>query len=39
MHARMNYERTDPETLLSKMKMSPDGVAWNTLFEASYERL
>jgi len=38
MHARMTYDLADPRSMLSKMEMSFDGVAWNTLFEGRYTR-
>lgn len=38
MHARLTYDLTDPQRLLSSMEMSQDGVAWNTLFDGRYER-
>ena len=39
MHARMTYDLSDPQHLLSKMEMSQDGVNWKTLFEGRYKRL
>jgi len=39
MHVRMTYDLTDPRSLVSKMEMSPDGSAWNTVFDGRYERV
>lgn len=38
MHARLTYDLADPQGLRTRMEMSQDGVAWNTLFEGSYRR-
>ncbi|HLB01395.1 MAG TPA: hypothetical protein VJO14_08415 [Bacteroidota bacterium] len=38
MHARMTYEMSDPDQMVSKMEMSKDGVAWMTLFDGRYKR-
>jgi len=38
MHARLTHDLGDPGHMLSKMEMSSDGIAWNTLFEGRYER-
>ena len=38
MHVRMTSDLTAPGTMVSKMEMSPDGVAWKTLFDGRYER-
>jgi hypothetical protein len=38
MHARLTYDLTDPQLLVSKMEMSQDGVAWITLFDGRYKR-
>jgi hypothetical protein len=39
MHARLTYDLTDSQHLLTKMEMSQDGATWNTLFEGRYTRL
>ncbi len=39
MHARMTYDVAEPQCMFSKMEMSPDGTAWNTLFEGRYQRI
>jgi len=38
MHARMTYDLTDPEIMLSSMEMCPDGLDWKRLFEGRYRR-
>lgn len=38
MHARLTYDLSDPQRMLSSMEMSRDGVTWNTLFEGCYQR-
>lgn len=38
MHARLTYDLTDPEQMMSRMEMSRDGTKWNTLFEGRYKR-
>jgi uncharacterized protein YodC (DUF2158 family) len=38
MHARLTYDITDPQELRSAMEMSPDGGAWNKLFDGRYRR-
>ncbi len=38
MHARMTYDLTDSQHLLSRMEMSRDGGTWNTLFDGRYEK-
>jgi hypothetical protein len=39
MHARITHDLTDPQTMLLRMEMSADGVAWDTLFDGRYERI
>jgi hypothetical protein len=39
MHARITYDLSDPQVMLSKMEMSQDGVRWNTMFEGRYRRI
>jgi uncharacterized protein YodC (DUF2158 family) len=39
MHVRMIYDLTDPRSLASKMEMSADGSAWNTVFDGRYQRV
>ena len=38
MHVRTTYDLSDPENLRTRMEMSQDGAAWNTLFDGSYKR-
>ena len=38
MHVRLTYDLTVPQRMLSTMEMSPDGAAWNRLFEGRYHR-
>lgn len=38
MHARLTYDFSDAKQLQTKMEMSKDGAAWNTLFEGRYKR-
>ena len=38
MHARLTYDLTDPQHLLTKMEMSQDGATWSTLFDGRHER-
>jgi len=38
MHVRMTSDLTAPGTMVSKMEMSPAGVAWKDLFDGRYER-
>jgi Protein of unknown function (DUF1579) len=38
MHARLTYDTSDPDHLVSRMEMSQDGEAWKPLFEARYQR-
>ena len=39
MHARLEYDLSDPQHMLSKMEMSPDGAIWSTLFDGRYRRI
>ncbi len=39
MHVRTTYDLGNPENLRTKMEMSQDGAAWNTLFDGSYKRI
>ena len=39
MHVRMTYDLSNPENLRTRMEMSQDGAAWNTLFDGSYKRI
>lgn len=39
MHARLTYDFTVPQHVLSKMDMSRDGATWNTLFDGRYRRV
>jgi hypothetical protein len=39
MHARLTYDLRDANLLQTKMEMSKDGSAWNTLFEGRYKRI
>jgi uncharacterized protein YodC (DUF2158 family) len=36
MHARLTYDLSGSGRLVSRMEMSQDGSAWNTLFDGSY---
>lgn len=39
MHARLTYELAEPDRMDVEMEMSPDGIDWSVLFEATYERV
>ena len=38
MHARLTYDLSRENRMATRMEMSPDGKAWNTLFDSDYER-
>lgn len=38
MHVRLTWDLTTAGRLASRMEMSEDGIAWNTLFDAEYRR-
>ena len=38
MHARLTYDLTEPDLMISSMDMSEDGETWNRLFDARYKR-
>ena len=39
MHVPLVYDLSEPESLLMSMEMSPDGRAWNRLFDGYLKRL
>ena len=39
MHARVTFDMTDSQQMQTRMEMSQDGAAWNTLFDGRYERI
>jgi len=39
MHARLTYRLAKPDRMDVEMEMSPDGIGWSVLFEATYERV
>ena len=39
MHVRLAYDLSEPGSLLMSMEMSPDGTAWNRLFDGYLKRL
>ncbi|MGE3525433.1 MAG: DUF1579 family protein [Gemmatimonadales bacterium] len=38
MHARLSWDMSDPQSMVSSMEMSEDGNTWKTLFDARYRR-
>lgn len=38
MHARLTYDLSQSDRMVTRMEMSSDGVDWKTLFDAVYER-
>ena len=38
MHARMTHDFSKEKRMVSRMEMSPDGKAWKTLFDGTYEK-
>jgi hypothetical protein len=38
MHVRLTWDLTQAGVLSSRMEMSADGMTWNTLFDAEYQR-
>jgi len=38
MHVRLSYDLTAPGYLVMSMEMSPDGAAWNRLFDGRLKR-